>query len=378
MTFGTIGLETSPPETASSPGLSLERIVKDYGAVRAVAGVDLDVREGEFLTVLGPSGSGKTTVLRLVAGFLPLTAGRILLAGRDVSGMTPAERGIGMVFQSYALFPHLTARDNVAYGLKVRKWRKPERYARAEEMLRVVGLEGMEGRLPSELSGGQQQRVALARALAFEPGLLLMDEPLGALDRELRVHMAGELRRIQQELKTTVMYVTHDREEALTLSDRIAVMRAGTLEAVGTPQGLYNRPETRFVASFFGGHNLLPCEVVGPAGPGTEVRVRCLGQELAAMRSPRVVPGSEGVCLAVPGIGFAVVPRDHGGAIAGRVYSAVYMGNEIQVTCKVENPLTGEVHTLRLDLPGGVDVPPPVGAEVALTIRPEVATVVAE
>ncbi|WP_051580048.1 ABC transporter ATP-binding protein [Pseudonocardia acaciae] len=347
--------------------LRLESVVKRFGDVTAVAGVSLDVEPGTFLTILGPSGSGKTTLLRMIAGFLPVTDGLIRLAGRDVSRVPPGGRDIGMVFQNYALFPHLSVIENVGYGLKVRGRGRAERARRAREVLALVGLEGYDRRLPRQLSGGQQQRVALARALAFEPTMLLMDEPLGALDRELRVRMAGELRRLHEELGNTVLYVTHDREEALTLSDRIAVLRDGKLEAVGTPQRLYGRPETAFVASFFGGHNCVPCEKVLDAAPpgGDTARVRCLGQVLEVRRSPRLAEDATDACLAIPGDGIELAAA---GAPA-TVHSAVYMGNQIQVLCDVEPGVR-----IRVDLPGGTAVPPPADTRVHLTIRPDLAT----
>ena len=366
--------------TAAESGLRLERVVKRFGDVVAVRGVDLDIDDGTFLTILGPSGSGKTTLLRMIAGFMPVTEGAIWLGGRDVSTVPPGKRGIGMVFQNYALFPHMTVIENVAYGLKVRKRAKEDRLKRAREVLELVGLEGYDDRLPRQLSGGQQQRVALARALAFEPTMLLMDEPLGALDRELRVRMAGELRRLHDELGNTVLYVTHDREEALTLSDRIAVMRGGVLEAVGAPQDLYARPDTAFVASFFGGHNVVACEKVLDAGSARSsvARVRCMHQTLEVPRSPRLEAGAEKVCLAIPGDGLELVePGADGQAGAPAiVHSAVYMGNQIQVNCDVELERTDDPVRLRVDLPGGRAVPPPVGTRVRVVIRPDAVTAV--
>jgi putative spermidine/putrescine transport system ATP-binding protein len=366
--------------TEAVTGLRLDRVVKRFGDVVAVRGVDLDVDDGTFLTILGPSGSGKTTLLRMIAGFLPVTEGAIWLGGRDVSRVPPGKRGIGMVFQNYALFPHMSVLDNVKYGLKVRKRSKDDQTKRARQVLELVGLEGFDDRLPRQLSGGQQQRVALARALAFEPTMLLMDEPLGALDRELRVRMAGELRRLHDELGNTVLYVTHDREEALTLSDRIAVMRGGVLEAIGAPQELYARPDTGFVASFFGGHNVVPCDEVLEAGSGSDgrARVRCLQQTLEVPRSARLEAGAESACLAIPGDGLELLDPSADGAPGAPaiVHSAVYMGNQIQVNCDVELERADAPVRLRVDLPGGRAVPPPVGTRVRVVVRPEAATAV--
>ncbi|MEV3920555.1 ABC transporter ATP-binding protein [Actinomadura coerulea] len=228
---------------------------KTFGPVEAVAGVDLDIRDGEFFSMLGPSGSGKTTVLRLIAGFERPTSGTIELGGRDVTGLAPFDRDVNTVFQDYALFPHLDVLRNVEYGLKVRRVPKAERRERALEALRSVRLEGMRARRPAELSGGQRQRVALARALVNEPKVLLLDEPLGALDLKLREEMQVELKSIQRRAGITFVFVTHDQEEALTLSDRIAVLDGGRVQQVGTPAEVYERPATEFVAGFVGTTN---------------------------------------------------------------------------------------------------------------------------
>ena len=242
---------------AASGGLTLRGLVKRYGAVEAVAGIDLEIRRGEFLTLLGPSGSGKTTLLMMIAGFQEATAGDILLDGASITA-TPAEkRNFGMVFQGYALFPHMTVADNIGYALSVRHRPTPEIAARVAEMLELVQLQGMADRLPAQLSGGQQQRVALARALVFSPPVLLLDEPLGALDRKLRVEVQEQLKDLHRRVGTTFVYVTHDQEVALSMSDRVVIMRDGRIEQVGTPEELYTRPLTEFAASFLGKSNFL-------------------------------------------------------------------------------------------------------------------------
>jgi putative spermidine/putrescine transport system ATP-binding protein len=230
---------------------------KRYGDVAAVDGVDLDVARGEFFTMLGPSGSGKTTTLRMIAGFERPDEGRIELAGVDVSGRPPFDRPVNTVFQDYALFPHMTVQQNVEYGLRVRKLAKAERRSRASEVLSLVRLDGFGGRKPGQLSGGQRQRVALARAIVNTPRALLLDEPLGALDLKLRQELQIELKQLQQELGMTFVYVTHDQEEALTMSDRIAVFNRGRIEQVGTPGEMYEHPATAFVAGFIGTSNIL-------------------------------------------------------------------------------------------------------------------------
>jgi putative spermidine/putrescine transport system ATP-binding protein len=245
----------------SVPAVRFTQVSRHFGEVRAVDDVSLDIVDGEFFTMLGPSGSGKTTCLRLIAGFEQPTAGSIQLHGVEAAGMPPYERDVNTVFQDYALFPHMKVWENVAYGLMIRKVPKGERRRRAEEMLELVQLRGLVERRPAQLSGGQRQRVALARALVNHPRVLLLDEPLGALDLKLRQQMQIELKTIQQQVGITFIYVTHDQEEALTMSDRIAVFNLGKVEQVGTPAEVYEHPATAFVAGFVGVSNLLD----GPA-----------------------------------------------------------------------------------------------------------------
>jgi spermidine/putrescine transport system ATP-binding protein len=243
-----------------SAAIELESVVKRFGGANAVDGVSLSIADGEFFSLLGPSGCGKTTTLRMIAGFVEPDEGRILLHGKDVTSVPPNKRPVNLVFQQYALFPHMTVYDNVAFGLSVKRVPRREHGSRVDDILRVVALEGYEKRRPRQLSGGQQQRVALARALVNRPAALLLDEPLGALDVKLRRHMQLELKRIQHELGTTFVYVTHDQEEALAMSDRIAVMNGGLVEQVGTPREIYETPASDFVADFVGTVNVLDLE----------------------------------------------------------------------------------------------------------------------
>jgi putative spermidine/putrescine transport system ATP-binding protein len=271
----------TPPADAGArtSSLRLDSICKQYGSFDAVKRVSLEVRQGEFVTLLGPSGSGKTTTLMMIAGFVDPSSGRIYVDGRDVTEAPPHRRNIGMVFQNYALFPHLTVFKNVAFPLDVRKLPAAEVRARTMEALDIVKLVDLGARYPAQLSGGQQQRVALARAIVFRPPLLLMDEPLGALDKKLREHMQIELLKIQDRLGVTVIYVTHDQEEALVMSDRVVVMADGVIQQIGRPDELYRRPGNRFVADFVGEANILEGRITGEGSmhtlaiaPGVQVR----------------------------------------------------------------------------------------------------------
>jgi len=254
-------VDAARAEAGPPVAVRLDSVVKRFGDVTAVDGVDLDVREGEFFSMLGPSGSGKTTSLRLIAGFEAPTEGRVLLDGQDVTGLAPYQRDVNTVFQDYALFPHMTVEENVEYGLRVKKVGKAERHRRVAEALGMVQLGEYGDRKPAELSGGQRQRVALARALVNRPKVLLLDEPLGALDLKLRQAMQIELKQIQQAVGLTFIYVTHDQEEALTMSDRLAVFSRGKVEQIGTPAEVYERPATEFVAGFVGTSNILAGDV---------------------------------------------------------------------------------------------------------------------
>jgi putative spermidine/putrescine transport system ATP-binding protein len=272
------------------PAIKLTGLTKSFGAVNAVDGVDLDIAEGEFFSMLGPSGSGKTTVLRLIAGFEQPSSGTVELRGRDVTGTAPFDRDVNTVFQDYALFPHMTVLENIAYGLRVRGMRKAERTALAQESLDAVRLSDFGKRKPSELSGGQRQRVALARATVVKPKVLLLDEPLGALDLKLREQMQVELKELQRSLGITFIFVTHDQEEALTLSDRIAVFNNGKVVQLGTPAEIYDRPRSSFVASFVGTSNIfddaLSTSLLGRGGTNS------VRPERIALR-PTPTPGAD-------------------------------------------------------------------------------------
>ncbi|MCO5162466.1 MAG: ABC transporter ATP-binding protein [Mesorhizobium sp.] len=279
----------------SEPFLSIQHVRKSFGATTVVQDFNLDVDAGEFISFLGPSGCGKTTMLRIVAGFEQPSAGRIVVGGKDVTGLKPNQRNIGMVFQAYALFPNLTVAQNIGFGLKVAGRPKAEIDARVAEMLALIKLGDFGSRYPYQLSGGQQQRVALARALAPKPRLLLLDEPLSALDAKVRVSLRDEIRAIQRELGITTIFVTHDQEEAMSMSDRIVVMNAGRADQVGTPFEVYNRPATRFVAGFVGTLNVLDAMVKDPAAGAVEIG----GVPVALARPVGGAKGGDRISLAL-------------------------------------------------------------------------------
>jgi putative spermidine/putrescine transport system ATP-binding protein len=289
-----------------------QKVSRHFGAVRAVDGVDLVISEGEFFAMLGPSGSGKTTCLRLIAGFEQPTAGHIEIFGETVEGLPPYRRNVNTVFQDYALFPHLNVRDNVAYGLMVRKVARAERHSRAEEALDLVKLGGYGDRRPGQLSGGQRQRVALARALINQPRVLLLDEPLGALDLKLREQMQEELKALQETLGITFVFVTHDQGEALSMADRVAVFNEGRIVQVGTPQEIYDRPRTRFVADFVGSSNVLPPDLTARlGGPRSWASLRPEAIRLTDPASARIA----GTVASVRYLGAATrISVDAGGA----------------------------------------------------------------
>jgi len=351
----------------------LAGVVKRFGGMVAVNGIDLQIVRGAFFSLLGPSGCGKTTTLRMLGGFEEPDEGTIELGGNDVTGIPPHRRNVNTVFQSYALFPHLDVFENVAYGLRRRRVGKPQIDEHVREMLRLVDLPGLERRRPGQLSGGQQQRVALARALVNHPQVLLLDEPLGALDLKLRKQMQLELKRIQREVGITFVYVTHDQEEAMTMSDRIAVMRSGNIEQVGPPEEVYEHPATEFVAGFLGASNLLRGtvnrrendrvvvtlasgeRVVAPAGlepstPGGAIRVGVRPEKI------RIAPGS-------------AASEDGRNAISGVLREATYVGVSHQYAVETRSGETVTVYAQNLGAAG--EYAPAAGEDVVLSWHPE-------
>ena len=327
--------QTPSPQVATAgeggPVLTLDRVVKRFGDVVAVAGISFEIARREFFSLLGPSGCGKTTTLRILAGFETPSEGRILIEGRDASRLAPHERDTNMVFQSYALFPHMTVAQNIAFGPQRKRLARKEIERRVRTSLSAVQLGDYSKRYPRELSGGQQQRVALARALANQPSVLLLDEPLGALDLKLREEMQFELKRIQREVGISFVYVTHDQGEALTMSDRIAVMNGGVVEHLGTPEEIYLRPATLFVAGFIGQTSFLPCRVESIDQRGADVRL--LGG--AAARVDRagegVRPDADGVVVVRPEhVRLSSTPPQDRSAIAVRVQDEVFQGSVVR------------------------------------------------
>jgi spermidine/putrescine ABC transporter ATP-binding subunit len=349
------------PGTAS---VHLVDLRKAYGDFHAVDGVSVDVRPGEFLTVLGPSGSGKTTTLLMIAGFVIPDGGDILIGDRSVVRQPPHRRNVGMVFQNYALFPHMTVAQNIAYPLSVRGWDRRRIGERVAWALELVRLEGAGGKYPRQLSGGQQQRVALVRALVFEPAVLLMDEPLGALDRKLRLQMQIEIKRLQSRLGLTVVYVTHDQEEALIMSDRVAVMNHGRLVQVGAPQELYNAPASYFVADFVGDSNFLP-GIVSEVSPDCAI-VETRGKLRLPVGPAALAPGT-GVRVSLRPEKIGIEPDSDRRGVPGVVEETVYMGEVIRYAVRVSDQ---ETLLVKVQTKHGAPSYGP-GATVRLDWRPE-------
>ena len=334
--------------------LRVEGLSKSFDGTQVLRDLSFEVGRGEFVTLLGPSGCGKTTTLRIVAGLLAPDTGRVVLSGSDITEAPPEKRALNTVFQNYALFPHMNVEKNISYGLRMRGMKKAEWRPKVEEMLRLVQLEGCEKRMPSQLSGGQCQRVAIARTLILEPELLLLDEPLGALDLKLRRQMQVELKDIQKRLGVAFVYITHDQEEALNMSDRIAVMRNGRFEQVGAPEQIYDHPATRFAAEFIGQTNLLECDVEAAHGDGLVLSYA--GQRIPARRAEFDAKAGDRVCLSLRTERLGFGPERSGdccleGVLTDRRYAGGSMratirlinGHEILAMCTSAERARGEV-----------------------------------
>ena len=329
--------------------LQLSHLFKAYGSVMAVQDVNLEIQSGEFIALLGPSGCGKTTILRMVAGFERPTDGTIRLDNEEISDLPANRRDMGMVFQSYSLFPHMTALQNIAFGLRVKRLSRLQQKSRASEMLELVGLSGMGDRLPHQMSGGQQQRVALARALAISPRVLLLDEPLSALDAKVRLQLRNEIRRIQQQLQITTLFVTHDQEEALSIADRVIVMSQGQIDQAGSPEEIYLRPKTAFTASFIGAMNQIP-----GIWEHQQVRVSThpdaqIAEEILQTQSTDLPDGSAVIVLVRPesiqvALPSAAVPQGTN-LLSGLVTSRIFLGALVRLSV-----LVGEFY-LNVDVP---------------------------
>ncbi|OLP60923.1 branched-chain amino acid ABC transporter substrate-binding protein [Xaviernesmea oryzae] len=330
-----------------TPFLDIRHVRKEYGPVVAVHDVELTIERGEFMTFLGPSGSGKSTTLYILAGFEQPSSGDILLNGKTILDTPSHKRNIGMVFQRYTLFPHLSVGDNIAYPLKVRGWSKASITERVRQMLALVRLEGFEDRRPAQMSGGQQQRVALARALAYDPPVLLMDEPLSALDKKLREEIQYEIRRIHQETEVTILYVTHDQEEALRLSDRIAVFSRGVIDQIGTGAELYAHPRTRFVAEFIGDSDFLPCQLLSAQNGRADVT---LPGDVTVAGIPLHGAAADGKALQLMlrPERIALSREKDGHALAAVVEDITFLGNNIHVKTRI-----GEEAAVSVRLPFG-------------------------
>ncbi|MCK0198142.1 ABC transporter ATP-binding protein [Ancylobacter sp. 6x-1] len=360
----------------SSRGARVEfdRVSKDYGELTVLHETSLKIAPGELFALIGPSGSGKSTLLGILAGFVPPTYGAVRIDGTNIVAVPPYRRNIGMVFQNYALFPHISVAENIGFPLKMRGCGKAEIGERVKKALAMVRLEALGERRPAQLSGGQQQRVALARAAVYDPGLLLMDEPLGALDKNLREEMQDEIKRFQRAFGATVLYVTHDQQEAAFLADRLAVMRGGMLEQIGTPRQLYEMPCTHFVASFLGEASLLPvAELLGR--DGQEVRVRTAGGLILRALAPSRVSERRAVCLRPENILVGAEARGRDNHFLGVVEEAVFTTGTLRY--RIRLPGTDGVLTVRVPSRPGIELLAP-GASVDIGWDASMAVTISE
>ena len=323
------------------PAVRLVGLYRSYGDVKAVDGIDVEIGDGEFFSMIGPSGCGKTTTLRMIAGLVDPSAGRIEVHGRDVTHLRPHRRPVNTVFQQYALFPHLSVFENVAFGLRERRTPRAELATRVAEMLELVDLTGREKFRPTQLSGGQQQRVALARSLVLRPEVLLLDEPLGALDLKLRKQLQLQLKRIQQEVGITFVYVTHDQEEAFFMSDRVAIMRDGRIEQLGTPQQVYETPATEFVAEFVGASNRFPARIVDVVGDGVYVAEADGIGRFQSVGVPGLERDQSAAAIVRPEAISVTPGADGRSGVTATVVDLAYLGHEI--SCLLETPDGGQV-----------------------------------
>ena len=357
---------------ATKTAVTFEKVTKRYGSIVAVDAIDFSIATGTLVTLLGPSGCGKTTTLRMIAGLEAPSEGRIRIGEEDVTGLSASERDVSMVFQSYALFPHMTVMENVSYGLRASGHSKRKAEELAAVKLATVGLSGFERRLPSELSGGQQQGVAVARAIVLEPKVLLFDEPLSNLDVKLRRRVREDIRALQQQLALTAVYVTHDQEEALAVSDRIIVMRNARIVQDGTPRALYEAPADRFIADFIGNANLLPVTTERLDGTMARVRLQGLALTLPHRGLLASVASRDDLLLAVRPQALRLSPSDGGGSgLRGVVRKAVYLGSHLEYEATIDG-LDAEILVIDRDIAR----PLPTGTAVAVDIQPEGAALV--
>ena len=348
--------------------VDIDQAVKRYGPVTALHGVTLSIADNEFFTLLGPSGCGKTTLLRMIAGFEDVTSGEIRLFGQNIANLEPNRRSVNTVFQQYALFPHMSVIENVAFGLKMKGFDLTTRRARAGKMLEMVHLSELADRMPAQLSGGQQQRVALARALAPAPRVLLLDEPLSALDLKLRQAMRVELKQLQQETGITFIFVTHDQEEALTMSDRIAVMSAGRIQQIGTPRDVYEAPANRFVAVFIGETNLLAVQVTSINSGVAQVALP--GGQMITCPSATATLGAQHISIRPERVSLIAA----GGDLTAIVDRVVYLGTDLQILTRLDD---GTLFHLRMQNAARIAVPNP-GDKVALHLEEGAARLLAD